>query len=57
MRVSCPDCGAHMNADPVLAGKLVRCSVCGRRFQLPDSPDDVGAKETREPKKPDSPGN
>ncbi len=46
MRFSCPSCNLHLQAEPELAGKAVKCPGCGTKIQIPE---DLGASESLHP--------
>lgn len=57
MKFVCPSCNIHLQAEPDLAGKAVKCPGCGTKIQIPESaagppPPDVGSSPGSEEEAP-----
>ncbi len=42
MKFSCPQCGVHLQTEPELAGKTVKCPGCSTKLQIPASEEEAG---------------
>ena len=54
MKFSCPQCGVHLQSEPDLAGKTVKCPGCSTKLQIPAPPESESSDSSADVPAPDA---